>query len=132
VTTSTTALTITKILFNEGDPCALVHNGTLKLATGVGGGMPQPLDLEQNVPNPFNPRTSISYRVGSSGPVRLRVYAPDGSLVRTLVDGVRQAGLYRVDWDATDDHGRLVSSGVYFCRLDSAGEERTRKMVLLK
>jgi flagellar hook assembly protein FlgD len=65
--------------------------------------------------------------------VRLRVYAPDGSLVRTLVDGVREAGLlHRVEWDATDDRGRVVSSGVYFYRLESAGEERTRKMVLLK
>jgi hypothetical protein len=133
LTLSTTTLTITKILFNEGDPCALTRSGTLSLATAVGDGGPPPLELEQNVPNPFNPRTSIFYRVASNGPAQLRVYAPDGALVRTLVDGVREAGvLNRVEWDGTDDRGRRVSSGVYFYRLESAGESRTKKMVLLK
>jgi len=124
-------LSITKILFNEGDPCALVQNGSL--VTGVGDSPPAAIDLEQNIPNPFNPRTSILYRVGSDGVGHLRVYAPDGSLVRTLVDGARQSGMWhRVEWDGTDDLGRRVASGVYFYRLESAGEVRTRKMVLVK
>jgi hypothetical protein len=131
MTGTTSALTISKILFNEGAPCALVRNGTL--VTGVGDGVLPSLELEQNVPNPFNPRTSIVYRVASSGSVRLRVFAPDGSLVRTLVDGAPPAHIWhQVEWDGTDDGGRRVASGVYFYQLESAGEVRTKKMVLVK
>jgi hypothetical protein len=130
---TTTPLTITKILFNEGDPCALVQNGTLQLVTDVRDHAPPPLELEQNTPNPFNPRTSIVYRVGAGGLAQLEVYALDGSRVRTLVRRVHDAGeVQRVEWDGTDDGGRRVASGIYFYRLENAGEVRTRKMVLLK
>ena len=97
------------------------------------GDAPPVLELEQNVPNPFNPRTSISYRVAASGFAQLRVYSPGGALVRTLVSRVHDAGeVRRVEWDGTDDRGRRVASGIYFYRLENAGEVRTRKMVLLK
>ncbi len=126
-----TTLTISKILFNEGDPCALVHNGNL--VTGVSDGAPPRLELEQNIPNPFNPRTSIAFRVGDGGLTQLRVYSPDGTLIRTLVRREFPAGsVQRVEWDGTDDAGRRLASGVYFYRLESGGETRTRKMVLLK
>jgi Bacterial Ig-like domain (group 2)/FlgD Ig-like domain/Cohesin domain len=128
---TSTALTITKILFNEGDPCALVQNGSL--VTGLNDRPQFSLDLEQNIPNPFNPRTTIFYRVGRSGRASMRVYRPDGSLVRTLVDGAHEAGVVnRAEWDGTDDGGRRVASGVYFYRLESANDTRTKKMILLK
>ena len=129
---SQTTLTISKILFNEGHPCALVGAGFL-VVTGVGDTPPAPLFLEQNIPNPFNPRTSILYRVRDDGGATLRIYAMNGSLVRTLADGGQRAGVFnRVEWDGTDDSGQRVASGVYFYRLESAGEVLTRKMVLLK
>ncbi len=130
---TSTSLTITKILFNEGHPCALVKNGTLSFPTGIHDGRPPALELDQNVPNPFNPRTEIIYRIGTTGGASLRIYSADGALVRTLADGAHRAGLiYRADWDGTDDRGRRVASGVYFYRLENAGEHTTRKMLLLK
>jgi FlgD Ig-like domain len=130
---SSTSLTISKILFNEGHPCALVKNGSLSFPTGVNDRRPPALELDQNVPNPFNPRTEIIYRVGTTGGASLRIYSADGGLVRTLADGPHKSGLiYRADWDGTDDRGRRVASGVYFYRLENAGEQTTRKMLLLK
>jgi hypothetical protein len=130
---SASPLTITKILFNEGDPCALVVNGSLSIPTGVSDPTPRVINLEQNVPNPFNPTTTIGYTIAGPGRVRLRVYSTAGELVRTLVDGRHDsAGRFEARWDGTDDAGRHVATGVYLYRLETAGEQITKKMVLLK
>jgi hypothetical protein len=103
------------------------------LATGTGGGaVPQHVILDQNIPNPFNPITSITVGLPAAGRVRLSVYDASGRRVRRLLDGAMQQGFRSVEWDGTDDTGQRVSSGVYFYRLDAAGETITRKMLLLK
>ncbi len=90
------------------------------------------LELGQNRPNPFNPVTSIRYVLPQAGRARLSVYDAAGRLVATLVDGPVKAGPHATAWDGTNDEGMQVSSGVYFCRLEAAGETRAMKMVLLK
>ena len=96
--------------------------------------LPKTLSLAQNVPNPFNPATTISYSVpeGTLVKVTLKVYDIRGRLVRTLVDEVREPGSYTVFWDGKDDNGWHVSSGVYLYRMRSGDFLQTRKMVLLK
>jgi hypothetical protein len=95
---------------------------------------PAATHLEQNVPNPFNPVTTIGYTLAASGHVRLRIYDVTGALVRTLVDGVQSAGEgpFRVEWDGRANDGAPVASGVYFYRLETAGNTETRRMVMLK
>jgi len=90
--------------------------------------------LAQNVTNPFNPATTISYSVpeGASERITLKVYDLRGRLVRTLVEGIRGAGTYSVYWDGTDESGRQVSSGVYLYRMQAGEFIQSRKMVLLK
>lgn len=88
--------------------------------------------LEQNYPNPFNPTTTITYALDESTDVSLRIYDAAGTLVRTLVDGRREARHHRVEWDGHDQEGNSVASGVYFYRLEGGGEALTKKMVLLK
>jgi hypothetical protein len=90
--------------------------------------------LEQNTPNPFNPRTVIRYWIESSGPVRLNVYDVRGRLVRTLVDAEQNGRTvpYSVVWDGRDNAGEAVASGVYFYQLVAPGFVETRKMILLK
>jgi len=88
--------------------------------------------LRQNVPNPFNPKTEISYSLSTAGPVELAVYDFDGRLVCVLENGVREAGSHSVTWDGVDANGHSVASGLYFYRLHSAGQELTRKMMLIK
>ncbi len=89
--------------------------------------------LQQNVPNPFNPSTSISYEVPvGGGQVALRVYDISGRLVRTLVDGFETSGLRTVNWNGTDDQGRSVASGVYYYQLNAPTFSEKKKMVLLR
>jgi hypothetical protein len=96
----------------------------------------QPFTVESISPNPFNPSTTITYRLNPvpTGMARatLRVYGVDGRLVSTLMDRVQDPGLYSVVWDGRSSGGAVVSSGVYFCELAYGGEKETRKLVLLK
>ena len=89
-------------------------------------------ELLANYPNPFNPSTTIRYRLASPGRVQLMVFDAAGRRVRTLVDEERAAGSHDVTFDGRDDAGAAIASGVYFYRLDADGFSQTRKMVLLK
>jgi hypothetical protein len=88
--------------------------------------------LEQNVPNPFNPTTTIKYSIAADSDVRLVVYDVTGRTVRTLVDERQRADVYRVAWDGVNDQGERVASGMYFCKLVAGKFTQTRKMMLLK
>jgi PA domain/FlgD Ig-like domain len=90
------------------------------------------ITLAQNVPNPFNPETTIRFSLPSSERVTLNVYSASGALVRTLVDGVQPSGSHSFTWNGVDNRGNAVSSGVYFYRLTAGKFNDTRKMVLLK
>ncbi|UCG50444.1 MAG: S8 family serine peptidase [Candidatus Latescibacterota bacterium] len=88
--------------------------------------------LYQNIPNPFNPTTTISYDVAESGRVTLTIYDVKGRRVRRIVDDERPAGRYRTKWDGRNGAGDLVASGVYFVRLELGTFVQTRKMIFLK
>jgi hypothetical protein len=83
-------------------------------------------------PNPFNGRTVLRFSLQDDGPVSLTIYNIMGQQVRTLADGLRQAGAHRIVWDGRDDHGRKVSSGLYFCRMGLEATARAIKIVLLQ
>jgi len=106
----------------------------LKLASGGSPALPSRLTLLGNSPNPFNPETTIRFIV-PAGPRRdysVRVYDVAGRLVRELASGRIDAGAHDVRWDGTDNHGGVVSSGVYLYRVSAGNETRHGKMVLLK
>ena len=88
--------------------------------------------LEQNYPNPFNPITQIQFGIPKAGNVTLRIYNSIGQLVKTLVDGNMSKGIHLVTWDATDNSGNKLSSGVYFYRITSGTFTQVNKMMLLK
>ncbi len=88
--------------------------------------------LGQNVPNPFNPVTEISFSLTAAGQARLAVYDISGRLVRVLWDGVREYGDHTVSWDGTDTGGRSVGAGVYLYRLEYGGVVEQRKMTLVR
>jgi phosphatidylserine/phosphatidylglycerophosphate/cardiolipin synthase-like enzyme len=112
--------------------------GPLGELTGVADGISDfvrtaGLTLHQNVPNPFNPSTAISFENRSRGRMSLRIYDATGRLVRTLFDNRNlDAGFHQVGWDGKNEHGEIVASGVYLYRLDGEKESQTRKMLLLK
>jgi hypothetical protein len=94
--------------------------------------VPFTFGLYQNHPNPFNPATIIEFSLARRVPIRLEIYNLLGQRVRTLIDGMRPAGSYRVNWDGTDESSTKVSSGIYFFRLEAGDFSDTRKMVLLR
>ena len=93
---------------------------------------PQHFALDPNYPNPFNSSTTIRYRLGEMGKVRLEVYDLQGQKVKTLVDRYEGTGFYQLEWDGTDANGHSVATGVYLVRLQTQNAGRVRKMLLLK
>jgi len=88
--------------------------------------------LAQNFPNPFNPTTRIGFALEAAARARLAVYDASGRRLAVLVDRDLAAGPHEVTWDATDDRGLRVASGVYFYRLTAGGQTLTRKLTVLK
>jgi hypothetical protein len=92
----------------------------LPLATGT--------ELAPNYPNPFNPSTTLQFSVMMDGPAALRVYNTIGQEVATLFDGYALSGRF---YTATFDASQLPS-GFYYARLETAGQQMVRKMLLVK
>ncbi|MBV6445254.1 MAG: T9SS type A sorting domain-containing protein [Ignavibacteriales bacterium] len=83
--------------------------------------------LEQNYPNPFNPSTSIKFSLPVGANVSLVVYNSLGEKVAVLADGVKEAGVHSVAFDAV-----ALPSGIYFYELKAGGFSAVKKMMLLK
>jgi hypothetical protein len=95
--------------------------------------IPSGFGMEQNVPNPFNPGTTIRFQAPvGGGHVTLRVYDVSGRVVATLVDEQVTEGRHTVTWAGVSDDGLELPSGVYFYRLETKEGVTTRKMLLLK
>ncbi len=88
----------------------------------------------ENYPNPFNPETTIAFDLPESGNVRVDIYNMRGQKVKTILNKDLEAGEHQVQWNGKDNHGNVVSSGIYFYRVDAEGGRytSTRKMLLLK
>ena len=89
--------------------------------------VPDGYELFQNYPNPFNPSTTIEYSISKESPVSIIVYDITGREVATLVNEVKRAGYYTVQFNAS-----RLSSGIYFYRITAGDFISTRKMILLK
>ena len=88
--------------------------------------------LWPNFPNPFNPSTQLVFRLTQGGQVRLVIYDLLGHRVVTLMEGVRAAGVHRVEWDGRDAAGVPVGSGRYFCRLEAGAFQAVEKLLLVR
>ncbi len=94
---------------------------------GEPAAQPETFVLEQNFPNPFNPITTIGFKLPVSGHVTLNVFDVTGREVARLVDELKQPGEYRVRFDAEN-----LASGMYLYRLTAGEFSHTRKMVLVR
>ena len=99
----------------------------------LAGGIPDEFNLEQNYPNPFNPTTTIRFDIPEAASVRMEVYNMLGQRIATLIDGeFYTAGTYEAIWDARDDMGREMSSGMYIYRITAGEYVNVKRMLLMK
>ena len=94
--------------------------------------LPTAYSLDQNYPNPFNPSTIIRYELPKAGNVQIKIFNSTGQEVRSLLDDFEPSGTHNLMWDARDNHGQHVSSGIYFYRIVAGDFVQTKKMILLK
>ncbi|MCI0596125.1 MAG: T9SS type A sorting domain-containing protein, partial [candidate division Zixibacteria bacterium] len=127
------------LLINSNDPLRKSIRLPLALSiadsvVGIGDAetLPKTFAVSPNFPNPFNPVTTISYDIPQASEVTLVVYNILGQKVRTLVNSRKDPGRYSVMWDAANDAGAAVASGIYIYRFQAGDFLQVRKMVLLK
>lgn len=89
-------------------------------------------NLEDSRPNPVMHGTELAFQIEKSSHATLKVYDLTGKLVRTVINGSLPAGSHTAKWDARDETGKPVSSGVYFYRLESAGLTATKKLIVTR
>ena len=109
----------------EENPVAINENNVPKPKNAV---------LNSNYPNPFNPQTTISFSTkGTEGKINIAIYNIKGQKVKTLIDEVVTAGDHTLIWDGKNSHGRNVSTGIYFYKMEYNGKYiNTKKCLLLK
>jgi hypothetical protein len=110
-----------------GGPLSRILTTQLIGITGNNSEIPEQFALYQNYPNPFNPQTKITFDMPQSGYMSLKIFDILGREVRTLTEGLVQAGTHTIDFDASG-----FSSGVYFYKLTGSDFSFTKKMVLTK
>lgn len=89
--------------------------------------LPDQYELSQNYPNPFNPNTTIRFSLPEQTRLRINIYSILGELVKTIAEGIYEAGYHKVIFEAND-----LTSGTYIYRVESSEFVQTRKMLLLK
>jgi len=101
-----------------------VQNNTLSL--------PKEVELYDSYPNPFNPSTLVSFSIPEGQFVKLAIYNVLGQKVKELVGEYLSAGTYSYVWDASDNRGNKVASGMYLYRLEAGATTAVKKMLLMK
>lgn len=88
--------------------------------------------LYPNFPNPFNPSTTISFRLPETADIRLSIYNVIGQKIRTLANASLASGLHTFEWNGKNDFGQDVVSGIYIYQLEAGNISHTRKMHLIR
>ena len=88
--------------------------------------------LDQNFPNPFNPRTQIKYSLKEAGNVSVKIFDVLGNNVNIIVQEFQHKGFHSVNWNGTNSYGEAVTAGMYFYEIKSKNFKQTKKMILLK
>lgn len=134
---ATNMLTSTSVVIPEGATKNIIIIKIGALDPGVSvpnqdSELPDNYKLHQNYPNPFNPTTSIKFSVHKKSDIRLSIYDMLGREVRTFFVSKAEPGTKTIEWDGKDNSGRIMSSGIYLCRMTADKFVESRKMILLK
>lgn len=93
---------------------------------------PLTFELQEAYPNPFNPSTTLGFTIPEEGKVELRVYNTLGQLVKTIVNEDLEKGKHQYKWDAKNESGATLPSGVYFIVFKSGDYVKTSKVMFMK
>jgi hypothetical protein len=88
--------------------------------------------LQPVAPNPSRGAATLSFSLAQRGMVDVSIYSVDGRLVRTLLHGVKDAGVYALPWDGRDAHGAVVSGGVFFAHMTTEHAKFTRTLTRVR
>jgi hypothetical protein len=100
--------------------------------------------LHQNYPNPFIKQTKIVYEVpgkqinqklgikSTAVRISIKIYDVTGRLIKTLIDGQKEPGVYTIVWNGEDESGKKVGTGVYFCKFKAGEKQTIRKIIYVK
>ena len=121
----------------ENDGSIVFQKGIANLQRLLTSLTPEKTKLLANYPNPFNPETWIPYHLAKPAEVTLTIYAASGKIVRSLVLGHQEVGIYKsrsraAYWDGRNEVGEPVASGIYFYTLTAEDFTATRKMLIRK
>jgi len=105
---------------------------TLASTSSNGISVPTEYALDNNYPNPFNPITRFTYSLPKDSRVKITIHDINGKVVKTLMNDRQIAGKRSVTWNAKNDAGLPVATGLYFYRMESGNFQNTKKMILLK
>ena len=94
--------------------------------------IPDVFALHNNYPNPFNPVTNIRYDIPVASDVRIDIYNIAGKKVRTLVSREHQPGRYKIQWNATNEFGSPVATGMYIYKIHAKDFVSVKKLLLMK
>lgn len=114
--------------------CYLLLGGNqiTSVSNGPEEAIPAEFALHQNYPNPFNGGTAISFSTKTRDEITLKIFDLLGREIKTLFSGIMEPGIHALRWNAENNQGQNVSSGLYFAVLQTAEFRQTRKLVLLK
>ena len=131
-----TNVQLIRVEFNSGCPVAVIDNSNTLIFTNVlapqTDHVPISYQIFQNYPNPFNPTTTITFQMPKPSLVIIQIYNLKGQQIKTLLNEEYPTGNHTLTWDATDDLGFTVSSGVYILQMKSEEFEKSIKLSLLR
>lgn len=94
--------------------------------------LPTEFRLHQNYPNPFNPATTIRFEIPEETRTYLNIYNMLGQRIRTLVNEIKQPGIYSVVWDGSAESGEVAATGIYIYQIKAGDFKQSKKLLLLR
>ena len=94
--------------------------------------LPEVFALHNNYPNPFNPITNIRYDVPEISDVNIDIFNIAGKKIKILVSSEHQPGRYKIQWNATNEQGAPVATGMYIYKIRANDFVSVKKLLLMK
>jgi len=94
--------------------------------------VPSQFSMLSAYPNPFNPVTNITFEIAENSNINIDIYDIKGNHIDRLISGYYPRGVYSATWNAVDNSGREVSSGIYIYQLKYSDGIITKKMTLVR